>query len=284
MYVQDLWPENVEIITGITNRYFIGAIGKMVDYIYARCDKIFATSNSFVHSIASRGVQEEKIAYWPQYAEDFYTPKEKSTVPEIPNDDIFNIIFAGNIGTAQGLEILPKTALFLKEKSLAKNIRFNIVGDGRYKNELIELVNASNVAEMFNFITRQPATRIPELLASNNAAFQCLTDNPLFSMTIPAKLQSYMACGIPIIASANGETSRILKESEAGLISPAGDARKLAEVIVEMLNKSPEQLKVMGLNAREYYNRNFNKQELLSEMDSYFGRETLMGDIQYVQG
>ncbi|WP_340392695.1 glycosyltransferase family 4 protein [Paenibacillus sp. FSL E2-0190] len=284
LYVQDLWPENVEIITGITNRYFIGAIGKMVDYIYARCDKIFATSNSFVHSIASRGVQEEKIAYWPQYAEDFYTPKEKSTVPEIPNDDIFNIIFAGNIGTAQGLEILPKTALFLKEKSLAKNIRFNIVGDGRYKNELIELVNASNVAEMFNFITRQPATRIPELLASNNAAFQCLTDNPLFSMTIPAKLQSYMACGIPIIASANGETSRILKESEAGLISPAGDARKLAEVIVEMLNKSPEQLKVMGLNAREYYNRNFNKQELLSEMDSYFGRETLMGDIQYVQG
>jgi glycosyltransferase involved in cell wall biosynthesis len=284
LYVQDLWPENVEIITGITNRYFIGAIGKMVDYIYARCDKIFATSNSFVHSIASRGVQEEKIAYWPQYAEDFYTPKEKSTVPEIPNDDIFNIIFAGNIGTAQGLEILPKTALFLKEKSLAKNIRFNIVGDGRYKNELIELVNASNVAEMFNFITRQPATRIPELLASNNAAFQCLTDNPLFSMTIPAKLQSYMACGIPIIASANGETSRILKESEAGLISPAGDARKLAEVIVEMLNKSPEQLKVMGLNAREYYNRNFNKQELLSEMDSYFGRESLMGDIQYVQG
>ena len=74
LYVQDLWPENVEIITGITNKKIIGAIGKMVDYIYARCTKIFTTSNSFVTSIESRGVPIEKIEYWPQYAEDFYKP------------------------------------------------------------------------------------------------------------------------------------------------------------------------------------------------------------------
>lgn len=282
LYVQDLWPENVEIITGITNKYIIGAIGKMVDYIYARCNKIFATSNSFVHSIANRGVPKEKIAYWPQYAEDFYIPKEKSIVPEIPDDEAFNIIFAGNIGNAQGLDILPRTAQILKEKSLASKIRFNIVGDGRYKNELIELVNASNVTDMFNFISRQPATRIPELLASNDVAFQCLTDSPLFAMTIPAKLQSYMACGIPVIASANGETSRILKESGAGLSSPAGDAHELARIIFEILNRSPEQLRVMGLSAREYYNENFNKQELLNEMDSYFEGKSFMGGIHYV--
>lgn len=282
LYVQDLWPENVEIITGISNKYIIGAIGKMVDYIYTRCDKIFATSNSFVHSISNRGVPEKKIAYWPQYAEDFYIPKDKTTVPEIPDDEVFNIIFAGNIGNAQGLDILPRTALILKEKSLASKIRFNIVGDGRYKNELIELVDASNVTEMFNFISRQPATRIPELLASNDVAFQCLTDSPLFAMTIPAKLQSYMACGIPVIASANGETSRILAEAEAGLSSPAGDAHELAGIIIEMLNKTPEQLGIMGFNSRKYYVENFNKEELLSEMDSYFGRKTLMGDIQYV--
>lgn len=284
LYVQDLWPENVEIITGISNKYIIGAIGKMVDYIYTRCDKIFATSNSFVHSIANRGVREEKIAYWPQYAEDFYIPKEKSSLPEIPDDEAFNIIFAGNIGSAQGLDILPRTAQILKEKGLTSKIRFNIVGDGRYKNELIELVDANNVTEMFNFISRQPATRIPELLASNDVAFQCLTDSPLFGMTIPAKLQSYMACGIPVIASANGETSRILNEAEAGLSSPAGDAHELSRIIIEMLNKTSEQLKVMGINAREYYNKNFNKEELLSEMDGYFERESLLGDKQYVQG
>ncbi len=283
LYVQDLWPENVQIITGVNNKYIIGAIGKMVDYIYARCDKIFATSNSFVQSIAKRGVEEEKIAYWPQYAEDFYVPIEKSIVTEIPNDDTFNIIFAGNIGNAQGLDILPKTALILKEKNMKNKVRFNIVGDGRYKSELIELVTANDISEMFNFIPRQPATRIPELLASSDAAFQCLTDSPLFAMTIPAKLQSYMACGIPIIASANGETNRIINEAKAGLSSPAGDAEKLAEIIIEMFNKSPDELKKMGMNARNYYDANFNKQELLSEMDTYFGRESLMEEIQYVQ-
>ena len=115
LYVQDLWPENVEIITGITNKRIIGGIGKMVDYIYSRCTKIFTTSNSFVKSIESRGVPIEKIEYWPQYAEDFYKPlnkvnEDKIIINEIPSDDVFNIIFAGNIGTAQGLAILPKTA------------------------------------------------------------------------------------------------------------------------------------------------------------------------------
>lgn len=284
LYVQDLWPENVEIITGITNKYIIGAIGKMVDYIYSHCDKIFATSKSFVQAIANRGVKKEKISYWPQYAEDFYTPKTKSVVPEIPDDDVFNIIFTGNIGNAQGLEILPATAQSLKEKKLAHRIRFNIVGDGRYKQELVELVNKKDVAEMFNFIPRQPAMRIPELLANCDVAFQCLTDNPLFAMTIPAKLQSYMACGIPVISSSNGETNRILEESQGGLFSPAGDEQKLANIIIEIVNKTPEQLLEMGRNARKYYIENFNKYDLLNEMDSYFDSNLLMGDKEYVQG
>jgi len=270
LYVQDLWPENVEIITGITNKNIIGAIGKMVDYIYSGCSKIFTTSNSFMKSIENRGVPIEKIEYWPQYAEDFYRPLENASIQEIPNDDAFNIIFAGNIGNAQGLDVLPKAAVLLKEKYFNKKIRFNVVGDGRYKESLVELVNESNVSDMFNFIPKQPATRIPEFIAVNDAAFLCLTDSPLFSMTIPAKLQSYMACGIPIIASADGETDRIIKESNAGVCSPAGDAQKLSEQIIEISNELPEQLTRLGINARKYYDDNFNKQELLNRIDRYF--------------
>ncbi len=276
LYVQDLWPENVEIITGVTNKHIIGAIGKMVDYIYAHCTKIFTTSNSFVKSIANRGVPEEKIEYWPQYAEDFYIPLEKTSIQEIQDYDAFNIIFAGNIGNAQGLDILPKTAVLLKEKKLHRKIRFNIVGDGRYKPTLDELVNSNNVSDMFNFIPKQPATRIPEFMAANDAAFLCLTNSPLFAMTIPAKLQSYMACGISVIASADGETDQIITESKAGVCSPAGDAQKLAEVIIELSSKSHEQLNQLGTRSREYYDSNFNKQELLNRMDKYFKSKEIM--------
>lgn len=270
LYVQDLWPENVQIITGIRNKYIIGSIGKMVDYIYSRCTKIFTTSKSFVEAINKRDVPIEKIEYWPQYAEDFYVQLKNVQVPEIPNDDAFNIIFAGNIGIAQGLDVLPKVALLLNSRKLERKIRFNIVGDGRYKNELIELVNKNNLSDMFKFIPKQIATRIPELLAASDAAFICLTSNPLFAMTIPAKLQSYMACGVPVIASADGEISKIIKEANAGICSNAGDVETLKEIIIEMSLYPKEKLKEMGKNAKKYYNNNFNKNSLLNKMDKHF--------------
>ena len=269
IYVQDLWPENVEIVTGITNKKIIGVISKMVDYIYKNCSMIFTTSESFRNAIHNRGVPSDKIEYWPQYAEDFYLPVEKTSISEIPEDNAFNIIFAGNIGTAQGLEILPKTAEIITNNS-DKKIRFNIVGDGRFKNEFINLVESFGLNNMFNFIPKQSPERIPEFMAACDAAFLCLTDNPLFKMTIPAKLQSYLACGIPIIASADGETSAIIYEAKAGVSSPAGDAKILAEKIIQLANMSCVERNEMRINARTYYQNNFNKKLLLAKMDLYY--------------
>jgi glycosyltransferase involved in cell wall biosynthesis len=277
LYVQDLWPENVEIITGIKNRKIIGSIGKMVDYIYRGCTKIFTTSESFVKSIHDRGVLLDKIEYWPQYAEDFYIPIEEMSIPEIPKDDTFNIIFAGNLGAAQGLDILPKAAEIIKTRS-DKKIRFNIVGDGRYKNEFVNIVNSKGLDNMFNFIPKQPATRIPEFMAASDAAFLSLTDSPLFAMTIPAKLQSYMACGIPNIASAAGETAKIITESNSGLCGRPGNAEELADNIINLANKSKEELIQLGDNARKYYEENFNKQALLDRMDIHFGHRAALED------
>lgn len=270
LYVQDLWPENIEIVAGITNKKIIGPICKMIDYIYANCTKIFTTSKSFIGAIASRGVPIEKIEYLPQYAEDYYTPLSGGKVQEIPRDDRFNIIFAGNIGKAQGLDILPQTALLLKKYSLEKRIRFNIVGDGRYKSELIDLVNKNDVSDMFNFIPKQPSARIPEFIAANDAAFLSLDKSPLFAMTIPAKLQSYMACGVPIIASAEGETYQIITEADAGICVSPGDAESLAKMIGKLSEKPQQYLDYLGNNARKYYIDNFNKTELLDKIDKYF--------------
>lgn len=280
LYVQDLWPENVEIVTGIRNKHILGAVGKMVDYIYARCSRIFTTSNSFVTAIEKRGVPKEKIKYWPQYAEDFYRPAGKTKVDEIPEDGAFNIIFAGNIGTAQGLDILPKTAQLLKEQNM--NVRFNIVGDGRYKDDFIKLVTESGIEDMFNFIDKQPATRIPELLAVCDAALITLTASPLFSMTIPAKLQSYLACGIPIIASADGETQDIIRDANAGVYSAAGDSAKLAEKIIIISSSTSYERQQMAQNAHGYYQTNYNKTNLMNKMDDYFTDNEIAEGKYYV--
>jgi glycosyltransferase involved in cell wall biosynthesis len=273
LYVQDLWPENVEAVAGITNGLILNAIGRMVDYIYRHCSMIFVPSRSFAEAIRGRGVPEGKIEYWPQYAEDFYKPLDKNFVSskKIPQDGVFNITFAGNIGYAQGLEILPRVAANLKQRGYLEKIRFNIIGDGRYKDTLMDIVVESGVDSMFNFIPRQPARQIPELMATSDAALLCLADSSILEMTIPAKLQSYLACGLPIIASASGETKRIVLESEAGVCCNPGDYVQLADVIVDLSSRASEELQRMGDNARKYYDEHFAKNRLFDRMDYYFG-------------
>lgn len=263
LYVQDLWPENVETVTGIHSPLVLKPIGKMVDYIYKNCSQIFATSPSFVKEICRRGVPEEKVHYWPQYAEEFYRPLEKKAVPEIPDDGSFKIIFTGNIGTAQGLEILPRTAELLKEE----NVKFVMVGDGRYLGTFTDEVKKRKVQDKFVMIPRQPSERIPEFLAACDVAFLSFQDEELWTMTIPAKLQSYMACGIPVIAAAKGETERIIEEAECGRNCGIGNPEILADVVKEMKEKD---LFVMRKNSRLYFEKNFDKLKLMAKIETYF--------------
>ena len=270
LYVQDLWPENVETVTGIHNRLIIGAIDKMVDNIYKNTSTIFTTSPSFVEAIVNRKnpVDRKKVHYWPQYAEDFYKPLEPHDIKEIPNDDFFKIAFTGNIGTAQGLDILPKTAELLKEEK----IKFVIVGDGRYQPEFVKQIEERKVQDMFIMLPRVQAEKIPEILSVCDAGFISFNNTPLWENTIPAKLQSYLACGMPIIASASGETKRVISEARCGVCTEIGNADALAEGILKMLKMNIIEL---SDNARSYFEEHFNKKLLMDMMDQYFNQEII---------
>lgn len=270
LYVQDLWPENVITVTGINNPSIIAPIHKMVDYIYKNTDEIFATSPSFVDAICNRNIKvsKNKVHYWPQYAEEFYHPVEKRKAKEeavkygIPNDGSFKIVFTGNIGTAQGLQILPRTAELLKDV----NVKFVVVGDGRYLEAFNHEVEVKGLKNMFIMVPRQKAEMIPMLLSACDVAFISFADDELWNKTIPAKLQSYMACGMPVIASAQGETERIINESGCGVCAVIGDEEQLSEKIRELQNAD---LKCLGNHARAYFKTHFDKKKLMDEMDLY---------------
>lgn len=270
IYVTDLWPENVEIVTGIHNPFIIKMLQAMVDYIYQNCTDIFTSSKSFIENISKRGVPRSKLHFWPQYAEDFYKPDVPSDVTEIPQDGVFNITFAGNIGYAQGLEILPEAARILKKKKL--RVRFNIIGDGRFRNDLIQSIEQKQLCDYFNFIERKMAVEIPKYMKCSDAALICLSKSTVFAMTIPAKTQSCMACGIPILLSADGEVQDIIQESECGFVSDSMDIIGLVRNIEIISRLSKNELQRLSLNALDYYNKKFNKEKLLDEMDLYFRR------------
>lgn len=269
LYVQDLWPENVITVTGIKNPAIIKPIDKMVDYIYKNTDQIFATSPSFVDSICNRTipVDRNKVHYWPQYAEEFYQPCERKSVDEIPDDGSFKVIFTGNIGYAQGLQILPETAKLLKDE----NIKFVMVGDGRYLNEFNEEVERLGVKDKFIMVPRQPAERIPELLAACDVAFLSFQDDELWTKTIPAKLQSYMACGMPVVAAAQGETARVINEAECGICSEIGNAEKLSRAILIIISSDIEKMKI---SSRKYFDMNFDKTMLMNQMEEFFNEDS----------
>lgn len=294
IYVQDLWPENVEFVTGIHNKRIIGAIDKMVDYIYRNCTKIFATSPSFVKKIEERGSAWEtgadkcppgigeqgkhrcsKVVYWPQYAEEFYRPmggvEDKRPSGQVGEDRCFQVVFTGNIGYAQGLDILPAAAEILKRKGIS--CRFLIVGDGRYREELEREIISRNVADMFHMPGRKPPQEIPGILAEGDVAYISFANHSLFENTIPAKLQSYMACGIPVLASATGETKRIIDEAACGMACEMGNHEALAEGIERFMNMPEEERLKMGQNALEYSARHFDKMGLLDEMEEYLWKD-----------
>lgn len=264
LYVQDLWPENVETVTGIHNRTIIGPIDRMVDRIYQDTDTIFTTSPSFVEAIVNRknSVAKEKVHYWPQYAEEFYKPMDRQVLSGLEDDGCFKIAFTGNIGTAQGLDLLPKTAKLLKQEK----VKFVIVGDGRYQTEFEEKIIENDVKEKFIMVPRVPAERVPAILSCCDAGFISFKNEKLWEMTIPAKLQSYMACGKAIIASADGETKRIIDEAECGVCCEIGNASSLANGIKKLLRMDNN---LLGERARQYFLSHFEKKMLMDKIDEF---------------
>ena len=265
LYVQDLWPENVQTVTGLQNQFILKRIEKMVDKIYRGCDLIFGTSQSFVEEIQKRVADKDKVKLWYQYAEEFYQPVCETKAEELPKD-IFKVIFTGNIGKAQGLEVLPKTASILKERGI--KAQFVIVGDGRDKEQLFTQIEESGAKEYFTLVPRQPAEEIPAYLCACDAAFVSYMDDPLWAKTIPAKMQSYMACGMPILASASGETQRIIAQANCGICCEIGNAEALADAVGALMARTD--LDELGKNAKAYSDKHFNKKLLMDEMDGYF--------------
>ena len=266
-YVTDLWPESFVFATKIKSKFVINKIQNLVDYIYKRVTKILISSRGFYNPIEARGICRDKIVYWPQFPEDIYTKlpilKSKNL---LPNDNVFNITFAGNIGYAQGLSVLIEVSKMLKDMSVL--VRFNIVGDGRYLKDFFSTVEKNKVMSYFNFIGRKPASEIPKYLAETDVAFISLENEKVFDYTLPSKIQTYLACGVPIIGSANGELNHVINESKSGFCSDSGDSEGLLKNILKMRALSMNDLQAMRINGVNYSERNFNKEVLLSQLDS----------------
>ena len=245
--IQDLWPENIIAVAGITNSIIIGLINIMVNYIYKHCDIILTASPSFVAKIQERVEDKDKVKYWPQYS----TVAKTNEEVDIYDKDYFNIVFTGNIGEAQGIDLAIEAARELKEEKIC----WHFVGDGRNRAKLENLV-------------REDA----------DAALLILKPNPVFEMTIPAKLQTYLACGVPILGCVSGEGKRIIEESGAGIVSDSVSVSDLIKVCREFLDLKQSDLDKYKDMAFCYGKDKFNKNTLIIFLEELMDKVLCEGD------
>lgn len=263
LWVLDLWPESILAASNFKNKYVIEGIDKLVKYIYKNSDTILISSQYFEKSIVAKLEDKNKrILYFPNWAEDVYTQPIPDTaeLPKLPKG--FTIMFAGNVGESQDFETILKAAQITQ----SNGINWIIVGDGRkmewVKNEL-ELKAIRNVF----LLGRHDLSKMPIFFKKADVMLVSLKDEPIFSLTVPAKVQAYMASGKIILGVLNGEGNDLINESKCGYAVAAGDSISLAQKATALKELSREKKNEMEENSKSYYENHFSKKRCLDNLE-----------------
>ena len=254
MYCLDLWPESL-VAGGIGRASVIYKIfHKISCRIYGQMDRILITSRMFRGYLEQEfGIENSTIDYLPQYAEGMF-----DRLPPREPDGMTNLVFAGNIGAVQSVETIIRSAGKLKDSP----VHFHIVGGGT---DLERLKGLAEGLGNVTFYGRRPLEEMTKFYSMADAMLVALKADPVLSLTLPGKVQSYMAAGKPIIGAIDGETKEIIEESNCGYCGKAEDSDELAENICRFMKN--EKRAELGSNARNYYEKYFERQKFMDKLE-----------------
>lgn len=256
MYEMDLWPESL-LAGGITHKSLIYKHYKKVSAkIYSKCDKILVSTKEHIDYIKSLPkCSDLDIDYLPQYADTIFEESDYGN----EDNGVIDLMFAGNIGKAQSIDTIIRAAALLKDDN---RFKFHIIGSGS------ELDNVKRLAEELKtdnviFYGQRPLEEMPQLYRIADAMLVTLEDKPYANMTIPGKVQSYMAAGKPVIGSINGSCANFIKDNGIGFICKSKDSIALAKLIKDL---DIIQLKETGATAKKIYMEKYNKSLFINKL------------------
>lgn len=264
VWVQDLWPESLSATGYLRNPRVLRAVEWVVRWIYRRTDLLLVQSRAFEAPVAALA-PGKPIAYYPNSVDGTFAepPSPDVALPDVPAlDEGFAVVFAGNVGAGQAVEVMVEAASLLKE---APQIRFVVFGQGSRWDWMREQVQARGLTNL-HLPGRFPVNTMPGLMQKAGALLVTLADEPIFAMTVPNKVQAYMAAGRPILACLNGEGARLVTLAQAGLSVPAQDARALAAAVMQLYKMPAEQRAQLGANGRRYFKTHFEHDKLVNEL------------------
>jgi glycosyltransferase involved in cell wall biosynthesis len=267
-WVQDLWPESLSATGAVTAPWLLKPVEWLVRMIYRGCDRILVQSHAFIEPIVRLGAERSRLEYFPNSAEALYRPVELAAdAPEragLPEG--FRVMFAGNIGAAQDFATIIEAAALLKQHP---DIHWLVLGDGRMLDWVKQQVAACGLEHSVHLLGRRPVDTMPRYFALADAMLVTLKRAPIFALTIPTKLQSYLACAKPVIGALDGEGARVIREADAGVAVPAQDPQALAQAVLALYRMNEVERRTLGTNGRRYFEQHFEREALLDRLEAW---------------
>ena len=262
LWVQDLWPDSAQATGYIKSKFLLKCIEYLVRFAYKHVDSILVQSKAFL-PLVRKLAADKRIEYYPNSVDKTFYKPVALEVPKIRSLETgFNILFAGNVGSAQSVETILDAAARLVDYP---SIRIVILGSGSKLEWLQQQINKKKLKNIF-LEGRFPVESMPVLMRKASVLLVSLSNEKIFSLTIPNKIQAYLAVGKPILASLNGEGARVVEEAKAGLSVPAENSKALADAILNLYRSPKRQLEEMGRNGRRFFKENFDEDDLTMQL------------------
>ena len=259
--LQDIFPDSLAG-TGMAKKGgLLWKIGRVIEnFTYRNADKIIVISQDFKRNIMTKGVPEEKIEVIYSWVDENAIVPVKEEDNELFEEfgigrDKFRVVYAGNLGNAQNIEIIVDAARKLKDNP---KIEFVIFGKGGLGDE-IKATKEKDQLDNLKILPLQPYERVAKVYGLGNICIVACKAG-LGGAAMPSKTWSIMSAGRAVLANFDeGELKEILENNECGVFTKADDLDGFIKAI-EDLSQHPERCAEMGAKGREFILKNLTKE------------------------
>lgn len=255
--VQDLWPEaliatgNIKPDSGV-----VRWINKFCGLIYHNAARIVVLSEGYKKALIAKKVPANKIERIFNWCDESRMEADSPLKPDTLDSACFNILYAGNLGTAQSLEHVIEAAKLVQQRN-NQRVRFVFLGTGVTESALKKQASDLGLSNV-QFLPRVTVDEVGAYLSSASVLLVHLANDPVFDITIPQKTQAYMLAGRPVLMAVGGEAGEIIRNAGAGMVVRPCDPEQLAQAAIELSELSQKKLQAMAINGKNFYNENMS--------------------------
>ena len=261
LWIQDVWPDSVYAYGFKKTKTLSFFLDGFVRSIYRSTSGFAVSGKGFTDKVRQYTEANQPIEYLPNWADEF----NNELAPfQFSQDQKVHFTFAGNVGKVQNLDNIIKAFGSLEPEYLEK-AQLNIIGDGSHLESLKKLVKESNYTNII-FWGRQPREEMYKYFSASDFLIVSLVNKPIFSLTVPAKTQTYIAAGKPILAIIDGDAADIVKENNLGYSAHPDNINEIHDTFVQCINTSKEDLHKFTENCTKLTETTFNKERIIDAL------------------